>query len=137
MEGGILPILAAIATAAGGLGVAYAVFTSAKVQSTILLYKEENAAQGKRITSLEAESKVAVEAMAALRRENDVLRDLATGRSTMEALASDMRDAENLRREEHRQMIGVMTEIHQQLVLARQRDQREEDRATTRRESRD
>lgn len=111
-----LPILATIATVAGGLGIAYAVFTSARVQSTINLYKEENTAQGKRITTLEAETRVSLEKLEALRRENDMLRDLATGRSVMDGLASDLRASEEMRRQEHQAMMVLLREMHEQLV---------------------
>jgi hypothetical protein len=106
-----LSAVAGIAALAGILGIAYAVFTSARVQKTLELYKEENAAQGKRIDSLEKERNVATERIAALERENVVLRDLATGRSVMEKLAQDVTTNEALRREEHNAMMALLVEL--------------------------
>ena len=111
----LLPIFATIATIAGGLGIAYAVFTSARVQSTINLYKEENTAQGKRISTLETETRVAQEKLTALQRENDMLRDLATGRTAVEALSREIRDAEAQRKDEHVEIVRLLTAIRDRL----------------------
>jgi len=110
----VTPLLTAVAAALGIiglLGVAYAVFTSARVTKTLELYKAENEAQGKRIASLEAEDARKTERLAAVERENVVLRDLATGRSVMEALANDIRAAETLRRTEHESMMSVLSDM--------------------------
>lgn len=79
--------IAAFLGIAGMLGIAYAVFTSARVAKTIELYKLENEAQGKRIKSLEDEDKVKAERLAAVERENVLLRDLATGNTAIQTLA--------------------------------------------------
>lgn len=100
-----VPVITAIATVAGALGIAYAVFTSARVQSTINLYKEENTAQGKRITTLEGDNRLALEKLEAMRRENDMLRDLATGRTAIEALAADIRVSNGERAAEHQALM--------------------------------
>jgi len=95
----------------GILGITYAVFTSARVQKTVDLYKMENEAQGKRIATLEAEDKRKAERLAAIEKENETLRDLATGRSVMEKLANDIREAETLRRTEHHAMMQLLAEM--------------------------
>lgn len=77
----IFAILAAIVGITGALGIAYAVFTSARVKQTIELYEKENKAQGTRISSLEIE-------VEKLREQNEVLRDLATGKSAIDAFVT-------------------------------------------------
>lgn len=111
-----LPAVGVVAGMAGLLGIAYAVFTSARVQKTVDLYKLENEAQGKRIATLEADIARSTERLAAVEKENAVLRDLATGRTIMEALARDIREAESLRKEEHREMMARLDEMKEALA---------------------
>lgn len=82
----VLTAVTAVLGVIAGLGVAYAVFTSARVSKTIELYKLENEAQGKRIKTLEEEDRAKAERLAAVERENLLLRDLATGRTATEEL---------------------------------------------------
>lgn len=105
-----------IAALAGTLGIAYAVFTSAKVQKTVDLYKLENEAQGKRIKTLEDERTLDRERLAAVEKENLVLRDLATGRSVMTEMANDYREAEKLRKAEHAKMMQLLREVHEAIT---------------------
>lgn len=100
----------------GLLGVAYAVFTSAKVQKTVELYKLENEAQGKRIGTLEAEKVTQGERLAAVERENITLKDLATGKSFLEGLSREMQAAENQRMIEHQAMISALAEVKDSLA---------------------
>lgn len=81
-----LTVIAAVLALSGTLGIAYAVFTSARVSKTIELYKLENEAQGKRIATLEQEDRAKAERLAAVERENILLRDLATGTSAIQTL---------------------------------------------------
>ena len=111
----ILTVLAAIAAVAGGLGVAYAVFTSSRVQTTIRLYQQENEAQGKRIKSLEDEGRIHAEQIGSLKRENETLRDLATGRSLLEGLVASIAENEQLRQTEHRAMMELLREMKESL----------------------
>lgn len=111
----ILTVLAAIAAVAGGLGVAYAVFTSSRVQTTIRLYQQENEAQGKRIKSLEDEGRIHAEQIGSLKRENETLRDLATGRSLLEGLVASIAEHEQLRQTEHRAMMELLREMKESL----------------------
>lgn len=115
VEMDFLQILATIAAVSGGFGIAYAVFTSAKVQSTINLYKEENTAQGKRITTLDADVRVAKEALEAMKRENDMLRDLATGKTALEAMMATLTREETQRHAEHQAMMVVLEAIAKRL----------------------
>lgn len=115
----LLPIFATIATVSGGLGIAYAVFTSARVQSTISLYKEENLAQGQRIATLGTDVRVAKEQLEAMRRENDILKDLATGKSAMDAMAVMLHQEEGLRHQEHIVMTMALEAIKDELVSLR------------------
>lgn len=108
-----LALLSLVAAVAGTLGIAYAVFTSAKVQKTVDLYKLENEAQGRRIATLEEERTRTTERLAAVEKENLVLRDLATGRSVMEALAKDYREAEAVRKTEHDTMMRLLSDIQE------------------------
>lgn len=112
----VLSVLGAVAGLAGALGIAYAVFTAAKVKTTIELYQTENEAQGKRIKSLEEDARLQAEQIGGLKRENETLRDLATGRSVLEGLAADVRQAETLRLEEHREMMGLLREMKESLA---------------------
>ena len=111
----VLSILAAVAAIAGALGIFYAVFTSARVKTTIELYQTENEAQGKRIKSLEDDSRIKAEQIGSLKRENDTLRDLATGRSAVEALAATLTAEQSLRREEHNAMMLLLGEMKESL----------------------
>jgi hypothetical protein len=107
----IVNALAAVIGVIGMLGVAYAVFTSAKIQKTVELYKLENEAQGKRIGTLEIEKVTQGERLAALERENATLRDLATGKSFMEVFSKEMSESESQRMREHQLMTATLEEI--------------------------
>jgi hypothetical protein len=113
------PIVSAIGAVLGGmglLGVAYAVFTSAKVQKTVELYKLENEAQGKRIGTLEGDKTTLGERVAALERENLTLKDLATGKTFMEVLSKEITEAEAQRLLEHRAMLEALHELKETLA---------------------
>lgn len=111
----IVSAIGAVLGMVGLLGVAYAVFTSAKVQKTVELYKLENEAQGKRIGTLEAEKVTQGERLAAVERENLTLKDLATGKTFLEGLSHEMQDAENQRMVEHQAMTAALAEIKDSL----------------------
>lgn len=115
----LLPIFATIVTVAGALGIVYAVFTSARVQSTINLYKEENIAQGKRIATLDSDVRLATEKLEAIRRENDMLRDLTTGKTAIEAMTVTFNREENLRHQEHLVMTLALEAVKDELVALR------------------
>lgn len=112
----LVSALGALLGMVGLLGVAYAVFTSAKVQKTVELYKLENEAQGKRIGTLEAEKVTQGERLAAVERENITLKDLATGKSFLEGLSREMQAAENQRMIEHQAMISALAEVKDSLA---------------------
>lgn len=116
MSSTIIAALTATAVITGALGIAYAVFTSARVKTTIELYQTENEAQGKRIKSLEDEGRIHAEQIGSLKRENDTLRDLATGRSAVEALSAALRTEQSLRREEHNAMMLLLGEMKESLA---------------------
>ena len=106
---------AAVIGVIGLLGVAYAVFTSARVQKTVELYKLENEAQGKRIGTLEGEKTTQGERIAALERENTTLRDLATGKTFLEVLSKEIQQAEGERLAEHKLMIASLNDLKESL----------------------
>lgn len=114
-----LPLLAAILTVAGGMGIAYAVFTSARVQSTITLYKEENEAQGKRITTLSFDMQAAKEQLKLILRENEMLKDLATGKSAIEAMSVMLTREESQRHQEHVVMTMALEAVKDELIAWR------------------
>lgn len=112
----IISALGAVLGMMGFLGVAYAVFTSAKVQKTVELYKLENEAQGKRIGTLEGDKTTLGERVAALERENLTLKDLATGKTFMEVLSKEITEAEAQRLAEHRAMLEALHELKDSLA---------------------
>lgn len=85
----IIPVISAVIAIAGTLGVAYAVFRTATTTKTLELYKGENEVQGKAIarqslTLVDQDARIA-----ALERENDVLRNLVIGHEQLEMLVRD------------------------------------------------
>lgn len=104
----LVSALGAVVGMMGLLGVAYAVFTSAKVQKTVELYKLENEAQGKRIDTLEKEKVTWAERLAVLERENGILEDLATGKTFIGELSREIHEAESQRMAEHKAMTAVL-----------------------------
>jgi type II secretory pathway component PulJ len=118
--GGILGVLVAVSILAAAFGVAYAVFTSARVRTTIEVYEKENAAQGKRIDTLEKDAEVAATRIKALEEQNTTLRDLATGKTAIEAFALVYERTQHERASEHQSVLKMLEGIYTRLMPAGQ-----------------
>lgn len=104
--------LGLVLTLAGAFGIAYAVFRSTTVTKTLELYKTENEAQGRAVarqavTLLEQEAR-----LAALEKENEVLRKLVIGHEQLDFLVRDSAS----RTIQHEEQVQLLTDIKEALV---------------------
>lgn len=100
----IWPIVSAILALAGALGVAYAVFTSARVSKTIELYEIENKALGQSVARQTSDISVLQDRVGTLEAENKMLKNMVTGRTAIEELTQKLVDEQMDRRREHAHM---------------------------------
>lgn len=117
----LLALLAPIGVLAAALGIFYAIFTTNRVKTTIEVYEKENTAQGKRISTLEHDNEVKEARITSLERENVTLRDLATGRSAIEAFVLVFERSQRERAEEHRQTLETLARLEHSLTQDRTR----------------
>jgi hypothetical protein len=104
---------------AGTLGVAFAVFKSATVTKTIELLETENTALSKSVTRQQADLTLLQDRVGQLEQANNVLKNIVTGRSEIEALSAHVKAEEQSRREEHQTMLVLLKDLIAQFRNAR------------------
>lgn len=107
MPGMIWTGLGVILAVAGALGVSYAVFRSTTVTKTVELYKGENEVQGKAIARQALQLVEQDARIAALERENEVLRNLVVGHDQLDLLVRDSAE----RHTEHIHQVEILADI--------------------------